>query len=454
MYADDTITAITTPPGAGGIGIIRVSGPRCVPILERVFRGAKAPAAWDSHRLHFGAICAPSGVEIDQGLAVLMRSPHSYTGEDVVELHCHGSPVLLRRVLDSVLGSGARLAEPGEFTKRAFLNGRLDLAQAEAVIDAITARTPQAAELAIQQLSGTVSAWVNELRNEIIGLKALLEAQIDFAEEDFNVDPGELLRRLVECEMPLAKLLSTYQHGKLIRDGLRIAIVGKPNVGKSSLLNALLGEDRAIVTAIAGTTRDVIEESIDLNGIPFVLADTAGLRDGQRAEPVEKIGMDRTLSSIDKSDLVLVVIDGSQALSAEDGAVLEATANTLRLIVLNKADLPAQLSAAHFPNLRVVLVSAKEHTGLDDLRGLLVQACEDQPPSDDTPVVTRLRHHVALTKAAESLALARQSISAGTPPDLIAVDVQDALDYLGAVTGVVTNEDVLDRIFAEFCVGK
>ena len=454
MYADDTITAITTAPGAGGVGIIRVSGSQSLPILARVFRGSKAPATWDSHRLYFGVICTPGGDEIDQGLAVLMRGPHSYTGEDVAELHCHGSPVLLRRVLESVLSSGARPAEPGEFTKRAFLNGRMDLTQAEAVIDAITARTPQAATLAVRQLSGAVSAWINELRNKTIRLKALLEAQIDFAEEDFNIDPSELLRDLDECEKPLARILSTYQHGKLIRDGLRIAIVGKPNVGKSSLLNALLGEDRAIVTAFAGTTRDLIEESLDLDGIPFVVADTAGLRDSERAEPVEKIGMELTRSSIARSDLVLVVIDRSQPLSTEDRAVLEATSSARRLIVLNKTDLPAQLSASHFLNDRIALVSARDHRGLDDLRRLLVQASDDHPTPKDTPVLTRSRHFVALTKAAQSLALARRSISEGRSPDLVAVDVQDALDYLGTVTGLVTNEDILDRIFEEFCVGK
>jgi len=454
MYLDDTIAAIATAPGQGGVGVIRVSGPACISILSQVFEGAHPVPSWASHHLYVGTISTPTGTTLDRGLAVIMRAPRSYTGEDVAELHCHGSPVLLHRILHSVLACGARIAEPGEFTKRSFLNGKLDLSQAEAVIDAVTARTHQGADLAIRQLSGAVSQWVNNLREGAIRLKALVEAQIDFSEEDFTVDQAEMLRQLQQCEQPLVALLTTYERGKLIRDGLRVAIVGRPNVGKSSLLNALLGEERAIVTSVAGTTRDVIEECINLDGVPVVIADTAGLRGHHQADTVERLGMERTLKRIQGADLVLVVIDASQPLADEDTEVLEITAATPRLIVLNKSDLPPRITGGRFSQDRWVAVSATDSSSLDDLRNALIEVTRDHPPSPDTPIITRARHHAALVLAAQSLDLASRSISEGRSCDLIAVDLQDALDHLGSITGIVTNEDVLDRIFSEFCVGK
>lgn len=456
MYVDDTIAAIATAPGSSGVGVVRISGSASLAILESIFRGSQPASEWVSHRLYYGVVVTPAGDELDRGLAVLMRAPHSYTGEDVAELQCHGSPVILRQVLQAALASGARLAEAGEFTKRAFLNGRMDLAQAEAVIDAVQARTPQAANLAVRQLAGALSEVMDELREQVTRLKALVEAQIDFSEEDFTIAAEELLAQLAACEQPLDRLLATYQHGKLIRDGLRVVIVGRPNVGKSSLLNALLGEERAIVTPHAGTTRDVIEESINLAGVPLVLADTAGLRDQLLADPIEAVGMQRTHASIREADLLIVVLDASQELTEQDRSILQATEKSPRIIVLNKSDLPLQLSnleglSREAPCVRVAAVL---HQGLEELRASIARATHLLSPTPDTPVITRARHQVALSCARDSLALARQSITEGQPCDLIAVDIQDALDHLSSITGAVTNEDVLDRIFKEFCVGK
>lgn len=458
MYTDDTIAAIATPPGPGGVGIVRVSGPLAPRIAAAVFVRSHDRAGWLSHRLYHGRVIDAQGARVDEGLAVLMHAPRSFTGEDVLELHCHGSPVGLRRVLSCVLGNGARLAEPGEFTKRAFLNGRIDLTQAEAVSQMVNARTPAAAALAAEQLSGRLSDYVADLRGRVIRLKALLEAQIDFAEEDFDVGTAELLATADECMVPLETLLETHRHGKLMRDGVRIAIIGKPNVGKSSLLNALLGEERAIVTPFAGTTRDAIDEPVDFDGVPAVLSDTAGLRDADDADAVERIGMQRTAGRIADAQLLLTVLDASQPLDGQDQTVLHTHAGAAQIVVLNKIDLPQATVPADVRRLAnghpIVAVSAKDHSGLADLRRLVVTQIGAGVPLPNAPVLTSLRHIDALTKARKSLHLARASIVSRRPPDLVAVDVQDAIDHIGAVTGAITNEDVLDRIFSEFCVGK
>jgi tRNA modification GTPase len=458
MYTDDTITAIATPPGPGGIGIIRVSGPLAARILAALFVRSHERGDWISHRLYHGRIVAPDSTVADEALAVLMRAPRSFTGDDVVELHCHGSPVGLRRVLACVLSEGARLAEPGEFTKRAFLNGRIDLTQAEAVIDLVRARTTAAAALAAEQLSGRLADYFSDLRNRVIRLKALLEAQIDFSEEDFDVGVDELLATVDACLVPIGALLDTYQHGKLLRDGVRVAIIGKPNVGKSSLLNALLGEERAIVTPIAGTTRDAIDEPVDFDGVPVVLSDTAGLRDTNEAETVERIGMQRTASRISAAQLLLTVLDASQPLDGQDEGVLQAHAGVMQVIVLNKIDLPRATTEGEVRKLAngqpIVPVSAKEHTGLAELRRVVLAQISGGAAPPSVPVLSNLRHVDTLTKARDSLRLARESIVTRCPSDLVAVDVQDAIDHIGSVTGVITSEAILDRIFSEFCVGK
>jgi tRNA modification GTPase len=458
MYPDDTIAAIATPLGPGGVGIVRVSGLLAPRIAAAVFQRSYTPEVWASHHLYHGRVVDAGGALVDEGLAVLMHAPRSFTGEDVLELHCHGSPVGLRRVLACVLGSGARLAEPGEFTRRAFLNGRIDLTQAEAVSAMVSARTAGAAALAAEQLSGRLSDYVVELRGRVIRLKALIEAQIDFSEEDFDVDTTELLATTDECTAPLDTLLETYRRGKIMRDGARVAIIGKPNVGKSSLLNALLGEERAIVTAVAGTTRDAIDEAVDLDGLPVVLSDTAGLRDAEEADAIERIGMQRTTSRIAGAQVLLTVLDASQPLDGQDRRVLQAHAAAAQIVVLNKVDLPQATAPADVRRLSnghpIVAVSARNHSGLAELRRLIVAQVTDGAVVANAPVLSHLRHVDTLTKARDSLRLARESITARRPPDLVAVDVQDAIDHIGAVTGAITSEDVLDRIFSEFCVGK
>jgi len=457
MYADDTIAAIATPLGHGGVGIVRVSGPRCAEIGAAVFSRSHAGDGWRSHHLYHGWIVDADGDILDEGLGVLMRAPRSYTGEDVLELHCHGSPIVLRRVLQRVLLSGARLAQRGEFTKRAYLNGRIDLAQAEAVHDLVAARTSTGAVLAAQQLSGRLSQQLGEVRHQLIHLKALLEAQIDFSEEDFDVPRDQVLAVLDRCATGIDRLADTYRHGKLVREGLRVAIVGKPNVGKSSLLNALLGEERAIVTPLAGTTRDTIDETADFDGLPVVLTDTAGLRESAQAAMIERLGMDRTVAKIADADLLLTVLDASQPLEAADRAVLETAKDLPRLIVLNKIDLgvAAEFAALNLDGEAVVQVSAKERSGLTELRRRVVDwARAGTFLETSAAVVTNIRHHDALAKARISLGLARQSLLEARPADLVAVDVQDALDQIGTITGTITTDDVLDKIFSEFCIGK
>lgn len=457
MYATDTIAAVATAPGRGGVGIVRISGPQAPAIVTELFRADTAPADWTSHRLYHGTII-DRGVTVDEALAVLMLGPRSYTGEDVAELQCHGGPVLLRQVLTLVLRRGARLAEPGEFTRRAFLNGRLDLAQAEAVMDIVEARGNAAASLAVAQLGGALSDQLADIRENLVQLKSLLEAQIDFSEEDFEVDATSLHSLVDAAERSMEGLIDSYQRGKLVRDGIRVVIAGKPNVGKSSLLNALLAEDRAIVTALPGTTRDSIEETADFGGIPVVLTDTAGLRRSEEADPVEQLGMARTAEKLAEAEVCVLVVDGSRWLDADDQAVLNSNSGIAAIIVLNKIDLPRVITPEQVSALRpenpVLEVSAKTREGLERLREAVVAMIEGGRPREQAQVISNLRHRDALAKALDSLRLVRQSLAEARPPDVVAVDVQDAIDHVGTITGVVTSEEILDRIFSQFCIGK
>jgi len=451
MYVADTIAAIATAPGVGAVGIIRVSGPGSVDVARAVFAG-RDPAVWRSHRLMRGDILGAGGERVDDGLAVLMRAPHSYTGEDVLELHCHGSPAALQEVLRAALAAGARPAEPGEFTKRAFLNGKLDLAQAEAVMDLVRCRTPSAAVRAADQLSGSLSRHLAELRERLIRLKAHLEVLIDFSDEDVDLDPDAVASEAEELRKLFADLSSTYRSGRLYREGLRVAITGRPNVGKSSILNALARANRAIVTEIPGTTRDVLEEVIDIAGVPVVIADTAGLREG--AERVEQIGIERARAAAAAADLVVVVLDRSVPYadppywpSAEQSVV----------IAVNKIDLPARWE--DLPEDRIagaaaaVAISAQTGLGIADLESAIVGVA-GAGARDSTPPLTNTRQRDAVDKVAASLAEAVDAARAGAPPDIVAVDVQIALRHLAAVTGEIVNDDVLDLVFREFCMGK
>jgi tRNA modification GTPase len=447
MYEADTIAAIATPAGVGGIGIIRVSGPLAPNIADAVFHRRRA-RDWTSHRLYHGRVLSGSGLVIDDGLAVLMRAPHSYTGEDVLELHCHAGAAILRTALEAVLQHGARAAQPGEFTKRAFLNGKLELTQVEAVADVVQARTVEGAAQATDQLFGRLGRHLEHLRERLIRVKAHLEVQIDFGDEDVGLDAAAADKDLRAVHDAVEVLLQTYARGRILREGLRIAIVGRPNAGKSSLLNALLGEDRAIVTAIPGTTRDVIEETADFHGIRVVLHDTAGMR--ETADEVERQGVERAQRVAAAADLTLLVID--QSIPVEP-PIIAPGPNVLP--ILNKVDLPHRWSADDVQRLlpKALRVSATTLAGLDHLRDAVV-AYAGGRVSDGGPVLTRSRQRDALQKAQDALAAALAALGHETPPDLIAVDVQAALDHIGSVTGAVTSEEVLDAIFAEFCLGK
>ncbi len=449
MYVEDTIAAVATPPGHGGIGVVRISGPAAETIAVKVFR-RRGGGRMVSRHFYAGLVIDADETAIDHGLAVLMRAPHSYTGEDVLELHCHGSPVVLQAALAAVLRAGARPAAAGEFTKRAFLNGKLDLAQAEAVADLVRARTPEAAGRARDQLFGRLSQHLETVRQRLIRIKGHLEVQIDFTEEDTGIDEAYLAIEAEALFNEIDGLLRTYARGRLLREGIRVAIAGRPNAGKSSLLNALLGEDRAIVTPVPGTTRDLIEESADFDGVPVVLIDTAGLRD--TGDEVERIGVDRARQAAATADVTLIVLDGSVPPAPYKALDAERT-----VLVLNKIDLPIAWPPRELERLAasgsMVRVSAKTGAQLDDLRRAVLDSI-GAAPSDGMPLVTSERQRDALVRAKESLAHAVDGLRQRIASELVAVDVQAALDDIGSVTGIVTSEEVLDTIFREFCIGK
>ena len=466
MY-EDTIAAIATPPGEGGIGTIRLSGPLAAVILSRLFvpssRVELVPEGWESHRLVFGFVRDPeSGERVDEVLAVLMRGPHSYTREDVVEIDCHGGTLPVQRVLRLCLEEGARLAQPGEFTLRAFLNGRLDLAQAEAVLDVVQARTDKGLRLAVEQLGGGVSSRVKGIRAKLLHTLAHLEATIDFPEDD--VPPADVSPELKESLEDLEVLIMSASTGIVLRQGVRTAIVGRPNVGKSSLLNALLKTERAIVTAIPGTTRDTLEEVANVRGVPLVLTDTAGLRQQNNAvDPIESIGMDRTRRALAEADLVLLVLDGSEPLTPGDMDVLREVKeqqSPICLAVVNKIDLPLMLDVGSLSNIlggiEIVETSAEVSGGTAKLEKKLAELVLSgkATPRPGDAIITSVRHRDALQRAKAHVQAALDSTEKGTPAAFVAVDLHSALNALGEITGETVGEDLLDEIFRNFCIGK
>jgi len=456
----DTIAAIATPPGVGGIGIIRISGPQALPILKTLFRPNLSHETFLSHRLYYGTVTAQDGTVLDEVLAAYMQAPNTYTREDVVELQSHGSHLVLNSILAETLRCGARLARPGEFTKRAFLAGRIDLTRAEAVIDLLQARTDTGVRLAVGQVQGRLYQSIKEVRDALVGILAVLEVALDFPEDDVElIDTKEILGQLEEnVEIPLARLVAMADQGKLIREGINIVIAGLPNVGKSSLLNALLQEDRALVTSVPGTTRDTIEEMISIKGIPARIVDTAGIRSD--AGSVEELGIERARRKMREADLVIFLVDASAPLTESDRELYNSIGHVSRIVALNKIDIAredhaASLKAA-FPDVSLLEISAKEHRGLSALQETIYnKIMGDEPPlSERDACAPNVRHLAALKETLAACARLRNALSAGLTVDLIAVEVQFALDFLGDIVGLTTTEDVLDKIFAEFCIGK
>lgn len=450
----DTIVAPATATAAAGVAVVRVSGPRSHEMLGRLFRPSGRSPLDHPRLLSHGHLLARDGAEYDEALAVSMPSPHSYTGEDVVEFHCHGSSLVVRHLLDLCIDCGCRLALPGEFTQRAFLNGRMDLSQAEAVMDLIQARSDAAMRIAMQQLDGKLHRLVLAFREAIIELLTSVEAAIDFPEDEVELlDPFDLCRRVELLLNNLSSLLQGFDNGRILRDGASILILGRPNVGKSSLLNALLGEARAIVTAIPGTTRDTIEESLVLDAIPLRLIDTAGLR--ATTDPIEAEGVSRARARIASADLILLLTDASVPLADDDMLVIDACADKRVLAVRNKIDLgdgPLPEALQSWPS---VAVSSHTGAGLDLLRQAIVQAfLGDGSAHSETFLLSDRRHREALVRAQASCESFRLALQQNPSPELLAVDLRAALSALGEISGETTPDDILERIFARFCIGK
>jgi tRNA modification GTPase len=447
---EDTIVAIATPPGRGGIGVVRVSGPASGAIGAAI-TGRTEPleprrATLARVRVH--------GAPIDRAVLTFFPGPHSYTGEDVLEVSAHGSPVLLRAIVAGAMSAGARLAEPGEFTLRAYLRGRIDLVQAEAVQDLVEAVTPLQARAAYDQLDGTLTSRIADIDRALFDLCGRLEASLDFPDEGYHfveahAAAGEI-QAVVAC---LDALLGDAARGRLVREGARIAIVGRPNAGKSSLFNRLVGSGRAIVTDIPGTTRDLLSESTDIDGMPMILVDTAGLHSAA-ADVVETEGIARAHAVRQAADLTVVVLDRSRALNPDDRDVLALTAADRRVVVVNKADLPAVWGTDALDHVAVVAVSAKTGAGIDALRSAIASALGGRDMLRDTPAVTNVRHVDLLSRARLSLVRAAEAASRGTPEEFVAADMTEARALLEEVTGARTSDDVLQAIFAKFCIGK
>lgn len=456
MLSFDTIVAPVTPPGEGGVGIVRLSGPQAVDFLGIAFRGKRPTQEMESHRLYLGYLLNRDKKKVDEVLAVIMRAPQSYTCEDVVEVHCHGGTQILRGVLDLFLEAGARMATPGEFTQRAFLNGRLDLAQAEAVIEVIRARSECAGRIALDQLDGHLSREINRFSDQIKKALVLLEAHIDFPDDEVgSLDLPGLLAPIQEASLEMNTLANSFDVGRALREGISVLILGRPNVGKSSLMNALLGESRAIVTEFSGTTRDTLEEQLVLAGFPVRLVDAAGVCDTNN--PVEQEGVRRAREKALVADLVLMVVDGSCSLTEEDFLVLELCKPDKTLVVVNKSDQAqnCQLEElAGFPYR--VAVSAKYHLGLDDLSEAIVERmnCDNISVGSESVVVSERRHRDALLLAVLALKGFLASVDEAAPLECLALELREALSALGQITGETTPDDILDQIFSKFCVGK
>ena len=453
----DTIAAISTPRGEGGIGIIRLSGSESIEILSKIFKpiSKKKVEELKNFTINYGHLYSEDKL-VDEVMVSIMKGPKTYTKEDIVEINCHGGYLMTEQVLELVLSSGARIAEQGEFTRRAFMNGRLDLTQAEAVIDLIHGKTERSLSLSLDQLRGDLKEQISDLKKLLLDVVAHINVVLDYPEEGIDDPlPEGLVENLKEVLRTASKLSDSYTQGKMIKEGVKTAIVGKPNVGKSSLLNSLLKEERAIVTHIPGTTRDIIEEIINIKGIPLILADTAGIRNTD--DIIESIGVEKSEKLLNEADLILFVVDGSRELSEEDLRVHNNIHSEKVVGILNKIDMEQKLDLSKLDKVgRWIEVSAKENIGItemeDEIYSYIVSGKVED--SSQTLVITNIRHRSALVKTKEAIENIFETINIGLPMDLIAVDLKEALDALSEVTGEISSEDVLDHIFSNFCVGK
>ncbi len=461
MFLDDTIAAIATAPGIGGIGIIRVSGPEACDVVNRIFHSKQSVPLGErqTRTIHYGHIVHPkAGKTLDEVIVVLMKGPHSYTAEDVVEIQCHGGFVSVREILKVLLSEGVRQAEEGEFTKRAFLNGRIDLTQAEAIIDIIDAKTEQSLEVAVNQLDGTLSKYIRALRDELIAMIAHLEVTIDYPEEDIEeVSAQEVRTGLAPILEKMDTLLATAQRGKLLRDGVMVSIIGRPNAGKSSLMNALLREDRAIVTNIPGTTRDSIEEFLTIQGIPVRLIDTAGIRETE--DIVESMGVEKARQYLDKADVVVLVIDGSKPLEPEEQELLQLITNRPSIIFLNKADKVQCVSKEEIAALgtftEIVTISAAQGEGMEEMARVITSLVQGgSVQASHEAMLSNVRHITLMEQAKVSLDQSILAIDSGMPIDLIVTDIRAAWELLGDITGESLRESMVDELFKRFCLGK
>ena len=452
----DTIAAISTPKGEGGIAIIRISGDKSFEILDKIFIKKNPNADLGFYKLNYGFI-KDGEKTIDEVMAVRLKAPRSYTCEDIVEINCHGGTLVSEKVLELVLRNGARHAESGEFTKRAFMNGRIDLSQAEAVMDIIQGKTEKSVSLSLDQLRGDLRDKVNEFKKALLDITAHVNVVLDYPEEGIDDPlPVELRDNLEKVYEEANRLINSYNTGKKIKEGIKTVIVGKPNVGKSTLLNALLHEERAIVTHIAGTTRDVIEEIINIKGIPLVLVDTAGIR--KTDDIVENIGVEKSKQFIEKADLVLLVLDASKELETEDIEVINQIKENKKkvIVLLNKIDLNKKINFEGHNLENIVEISAKDNIGIEDMQEKIYSYIveEDVENSSEKLIITNIRHKTALEKTKDAIRNIFETIDMGLPMDLISVDLKEALDSLSEITGEISSEDILDHVFGNFCVGK
>lgn len=459
MISTDTIAAIATAMGNSGIGIVRISGDEAIEVADRVFKlkgGKDKLANQKSHTIHYGFVCDGDEV-IDEVLVMLMKGPRTFTAEDTVEIDCHGGMLVTRRVLEAVLKAGARLADPGEFTKRAFLNGRIDLSQAEAVIDVINAKNEYALKSSVGQLRGIVSKKIKELREQIIFEIAFIESALDDPEHISLDGYGDKLMTVVKgMEKELCKLIKSSSNGRVVSEGVKTVILGKPNAGKSSLMNVLVGEDRAIVTDIAGTTRDILEEHIYLQGISLNVVDTAGIRNTD--DVVEKIGVSRAMDAAEDADLIIYVVDGSRDLDENDYQIMDFIKERKAVVLLNKSDLEQVVSVDEIiekSGHSVIAISAKREDGIDKLEEEIKSLFyEGEIDFNDQVMITNVRHAQALKEAYDSVLMVERSIEDGMPEDFYSIDLMNAYEKLGLIVGESVEDDLVNEIFSKFCMGK